>query len=484
MRRPGEVFLFEFADGWEWQHEELTSYMHERFSIRLKARQLGVSWLGIGYCAWKCLTAPARGRWRSPRARRSPRSSSTAPGTCGRTRPEHLRFDAEVIKPYKGRPSTRIEWEFPDGRISSLLAMPSSPRAGHGETAGVVFLDEFARHPYAAESWKAFIPVIADGGQILIVSTANGFGNTYYDLWTNADDRGIATRFLGADRHPGRDDAWFARDAEEALRGRHGRAVPAEPGRGVPGDGGLALRHRRAHPLRGEEPRPGVPGRVRRLSETGRRRPSAKRSDGMIRVWDEPEKGKEYAIYIDAATGRGKDYSSLTVIDLQTMNIPCELHGKLDPDLLAEQAHFLGRWYNTARIAVEMGGGYGRAGHHRASRRQAGAQAVPEAVPPRPGRPPRLQAEHHLRVPDHDQDAAADHQRARSCDPRGSPPAHPDGDDPGVQDLRPPRHAAVPASGRGMQRRPRDVARGGGGDVPPLRAPSAGRANIPQAQEA
>jgi hypothetical protein len=41
------------------------------------------------------------------------------------------------------------------------------------------------------------------------------------------------------------------------------------------------------------------------------------------------------------------------------MNIAAELHGKIDPDLAAEQVHFLGRWYNTARLAVEMGGGYG-----------------------------------------------------------------------------------------------------------------------------
>ena len=56
--KTGEEFLFDFADGWEWQREELTSYMREQFIMRLKARQLGVSWLGIGYCEWKCLTAP------------------------------------------------------------------------------------------------------------------------------------------------------------------------------------------------------------------------------------------------------------------------------------------------------------------------------------------------------------------------------------------------------------------------------------------
>ena len=135
--------------------------------------------------------------------------------------PEHLRFDAKVIKPYKGRPSTRIEWEFPDGRISSLIAMPSSPRAGHGETAGIVFLDEFARHPYARESYKAFIPVIADGGQLIIVSTADGFGNLFYELWMNAEERGVSAKFLGADLHPGRDAAWFAMARKRFSRGGH-----------------------------------------------------------------------------------------------------------------------------------------------------------------------------------------------------------------------------------------------------------------------
>jgi hypothetical protein len=41
------------------------------------------------------------------------------------------------------------------------------------------------------------------------------------------------------------------------------------------------------------------------------------------------------------------------------MMVCAELHGKIDPDLAAEQCHFLGRWYNTARLAVELGGGYG-----------------------------------------------------------------------------------------------------------------------------
>lgn len=86
------------------------------------------------------------------------------------------------------------------------------------------------------------------------------------------------------------------------------------------------------------------------------------RSDtGHIRVFERPEEGVSYAIGVDVATGRGKDFSCAYVIRLDEMCFVAELHAKLDPDLLAEQVHFLGRWYGNALVAVEMGGGYGEA---------------------------------------------------------------------------------------------------------------------------
>jgi hypothetical protein len=46
-----------------------------------------------------------------------------------------MRFEAEVIKPFKGRPSTQIQWRFPtEDLVASRHAL--FPRAGHGETAG------------------------------------------------------------------------------------------------------------------------------------------------------------------------------------------------------------------------------------------------------------------------------------------------------------------------------------------------------------
>jgi len=80
---------------------------------------------------------------------------------------------------------------------------------------------------------------------------------------------------------------------------------------------------------------------------------------GWTRVFAKPDETHTYALAADVATGRGMDYSAAYVIDLTSMAFAAEFHAKIDSDEFAEQLHFLGRWYGSARLAVEMGGGYG-----------------------------------------------------------------------------------------------------------------------------
>jgi len=332
--KTGEEFFFHFDKGWEWQREELTSYLQNQVVLRLKARQLGVSWLGIGYCGWKCLTKPGtRALCVSINETESIKLAGRAWDLWENT-PEHLRFDAKVIKPERGRPSSRIEWEFPDGRISSLIAMPSTPRAGHGETASVVFLDEFGRHPFAAESYKAFIPVIADGGQMLIVSTANGYGNLFYELWMEASDRAISAIFLGADKHPGRNATWFKQMRQRLSTADMSEQYPMNATEAFLGTAGcwfdVDAIQRYADRCRD----PLYRGNFL-VEEAGDKAKFTRRSDGWVWVYDQPEAEKDYAIYADIATGRGKDSTAAVVIDLTNMNIAAELQ-RTRPDRQVE----------------------------------------------------------------------------------------------------------------------------------------------------
>jgi len=78
-----------------------------------------------------------------------------------------------------------------------------------------------------------------------------------------------------------------------------------------------------------------------------------------VRVYAKPDAAHSHAIGAAVATGRGYDYSCAYVIDLTSMALVAECYGKLDADEYAEQLHYLGKWYGSARIAVEMGGGFG-----------------------------------------------------------------------------------------------------------------------------
>jgi len=358
--KTGQEFFFHFDGGWEWQREELESFREHQWILRLKARQLGESWLGIGYCLWKCLTISGTRALCVSTGEDEAAKLINRAWDLWESLPKHLRMDATVIKPTKHRPATRIEWEFPDKKVSHLIAMPSTPKAGHGETATCVFLDEFARHQYAEASWKAFIPVIADGGQMIVVSTANGFGNEFYDLWTQASERGLHSRFLGADRHPGRDDGWFDRMRLTLEPADMAEQYPLNASEAFMGTAGCwfnvdALDH---YAKKAREPAERFQFLV---DDSGTKATREKRSDGWVRLYDKPDPEREYTIYADVATGKGLDYTDVVVMDLTDMNIAAELHAKIDPDLAAEQMHFLGRMYNTARIAVEMGGGFGEA---------------------------------------------------------------------------------------------------------------------------
>jgi hypothetical protein len=367
--KSGEHFQFTLNDpeaGWYWQRAVLDGWIANTLNLVLKARQIGITWLGAGYGLWKLLTMPGT------RMLVISINEDEAIKVVNRifdmfeSLPEHLRFDAVVTKPTRGaRPSTLIELTFPDGRISSIVGLPSTRRAGHGETATLVLLDEFARHEFARESWKATWPTVDNGGQSLIVSTANGVsnpqtgeGNHFHHLWINADTYGIETQFLAWDLHPDRGPDWYERSARALPDADRAEQFPLTPRDAFIHTGECWFD---VAALGWYEENPLEPKRRYRFfpSEDGKRAKIHNDEKGWVRVFHEPQDGHTYAIGADVATGRGLDYSCAYVIDLAEMRLAAEFHAKIDPDEYAEQLHFLGKRYFSARIAVEMGGGYG-----------------------------------------------------------------------------------------------------------------------------
>jgi hypothetical protein len=368
--RTGERFGFTLSDseaGWYWQRQTLDAWLEHPLNLVLKARQLGITWLAVGYLLWKLLSKPGtRGLIVSINEDEAIKVVNRAYDMF-ESLPDHLRFGAEVTKPARGaRPSTLIELTFPDGTISSVVGLPSTRRAGHGEVAAVVLLDEYSRHEYAGDSWKAMFSVADNGGQIFVISTANGVsnektgeGNFFHHLYVNAESYGIDVQFLPWSLHPDRDDAWYANTARALPSHMRAEQYPLNPEDAFINTGECwfdldALAWYSEHAVLEEKER------YRFVSDhSGGKAKLHKQSNGWLRVYARPEPERDYAIGADVATGRGRDYSCAYVIDLSNMGLAAELYGRLDADEYAEQLHFLGRWFNNARLAVEMGGGYG-----------------------------------------------------------------------------------------------------------------------------
>jgi len=75
-----------------------------------------------------------------------------------------------------------------------------------------------------------------------------------------------------------------------------------------------------------------------------------------LEIFQMPVPNRHYLISVDTASGHGADNSCAMVFDIVTQNVVAELHGKIDPKLLAKWCMRLGTAYNHAVICIETNG--------------------------------------------------------------------------------------------------------------------------------
>jgi phage FluMu gp28-like protein len=157
-----------------------------RFKIGLMARQTGKSWTSaleaVRDCCerkttWVCLSAGERQalEWML-KAREHVEAFKVALAGY-----EESRDSSEALLK-----QAEIRW--PNG--SRLLAIPANPDTARGYSANLL-LDEFAFHEDPDRIWRAIYPSISNPlkgiFKIRVVSTPNGMGNKFADLWHKAE---------------------------------------------------------------------------------------------------------------------------------------------------------------------------------------------------------------------------------------------------------------------------------------------------------
>ena len=157
-----------------------------RFKIGLMARQTGKSWTSaleaVRDCherktTWVCLSAGERQalEWML-KAREHVEAFKVALAGV-----EETRDGAETLL-------KQAEFRFANG--SRLIAIPANPATARGYSANLL-LDEFAFHENPDQIWRAIYPTISNPlkgiYKLRVVSTPNGLGNKFADLWTKGE---------------------------------------------------------------------------------------------------------------------------------------------------------------------------------------------------------------------------------------------------------------------------------------------------------
>jgi len=338
LRANGHVQL---EDGevipWEWWpvHDTMLAVLRERRYIALKARQLSWSWL----LAHQAVHTAEH------------RHSTVLVISKGQLESSEFLRKCRVVHQHESEPQLTVQsntetmaWE--SGGI--IHALPSTQTAGRGFTAALIVIDEAAFHPYAAENYAAYKPAVDAGGQLIIISTANGAGNWFHQMYLGARDgqNGFACGFYPWGLRPGRDTAWYEQQRLEyaSTPGKLEQEYPTNDDdafllSGRPRFNIEAIREHRTRI------RPYLSTSV--LVSTLRDIPS-------LQVWELPEPTQPYVAFSDVAEGlEGGDYSVTHVLNARTLRHVASLHGTWEPGYFAKLSNDLCRVYNNALWGVE-----------------------------------------------------------------------------------------------------------------------------------
>lgn len=323
---------------WPAQIGVIWQLMTERLVIILKARQLGISWICCAYALWLCLFQPGKVVLIYSKGQLEANKMLARVKKLYERLPDWL-FAA---LPARTIDNTTVQGWANGSRIESL---PASPGAGRSETASLVILDEAAFQLFADPLYSALKPTIDNGGQLIILSTANGIGNLFHQLWTRAIARQNQFRaiFLPWWSRPGRDAAWYAAQLAEYTD-------PAIVKQEYPASASEAFlvsgRTRFATAwLQAQAPhlQPGLAAIPL---------PALAALPGLT-LYALPRAQQRVVIGADVAEGlEHGDYSAATLLDANTWEELGHIHGHWEPDEYARLLDTLARAYD-AQLVVE-----------------------------------------------------------------------------------------------------------------------------------
>lgn len=197
-----------------FQEDVLTDLKQHRFNIILKSRQMGISTLTAGYALHQMLFKADFKVLVIATTQEVARNLVQKVQIMHQNLPVWLR--QECVE------DNKLSLKFKNG--STIKAVSSSAHSGRSEALSLLIIDEIAFVDRADEIWTASQMTLATGGNAILLSTPNGTGNLFHQIWQKAEEGFVEPGLekfnaikLNWDLHPDRDQVW--RDQQTALLG-------------------------------------------------------------------------------------------------------------------------------------------------------------------------------------------------------------------------------------------------------------------------
>ena len=215
--------LFKLRDA---QSEALDIWSTSRYALSLKARQIGWSTLVGAKAFHVAYFFPDREIIFISRTERE------AVDLLKKVKYGYQNLP-DWVKERGPRLTSEHQQKMPFDNGSSITSMPSASDPARGSSAYLVVVDEWAFLPDQEGAWASIEPVANVGGRVIGLSTANGVGNFFHELWLGAETgeppgAKFTPMFFGW-RAGGRDDAWYAEQKKMMNPWQLAQEYPSSP---------------------------------------------------------------------------------------------------------------------------------------------------------------------------------------------------------------------------------------------------------------
>lgn len=332
----------------EAQLSTARDWLTHRYSIILKARQLGFSTLAGAFTVWCAYFYSDRHIIMLSKTERDAIKLLEKSKYGFKFLPEWMKLRG----PIWDSKQTMLAFSN-DSKIESL---PSGNDPARGEAVWLVILDEWAFLPNPDEAWAAIEPIAEVGGRVIGLSTANGEGNIFYDIWSKSTPYGIGENKWHSIFHPWwadgegkRDQAWYDEKARDLPDWQLAQEYPDNPDEAFLRSGRPYFNLNKLTQIETIDPECGF------LLDRPDVGIEFVNDGGNLSLWEWPKPNGVYVVGADVAEGlEHGDYTSIHVLDARNKRLVAHWHGHTDPDLLGtDLLPIVGRWFNTSLIGVE-----------------------------------------------------------------------------------------------------------------------------------